>query len=302
MAKAKDRKSVGYYTIKDILKEAKARFKIKGSYDDVAIDQYIRRTISKIEQPTVFIDEKRIQFESLHDDKKKRYSKKPHYYTRNAVEVVLDKMYDYLYGKKADKSLFDKSVQKLIKDNVEEFKAQDKQLQQRIKRAGLSLEEYYTLQNDKAFGVNELVSLDELEHLGLKGLIFREDLTKEQLESLEHLREFEEQSKYEEEHIEQLFKQKKLEIMITALFNERFELDSKRLYEDIKTCVREHGDIDGIVSINPESYEREFLNPFSENIDDEIMSGKINLEPRRSYLRLQDAHSYYTKKEDNNKK
>lgn len=126
-------------------------------------------------------------------------------------------------------------------------------------------------------------------------------MTKEQLESLEHLREFQEQSKYEEEHIEQLFKQKKLEIMITALFNERFELDSKRLYEDIKTCVREHGDIDGIVSINPESYEREFLNPFSENIDDEIMSGKINLEPRRSYLRLQDAHSYYTKKEDNNK-
>lgn len=156
MAKAKDRKSVGYYTIKDILKEAKARFKIKGSYDDVAIDQYIRRTISKIEQPTVFNDENRNQFKSLHDDKKKDYSKQPHYYTRNAVEVVLDKMYDYLYRKKADKSLFDKSVQKLIKDNVEEFKAQDKQLQQRIKRAGLSLEEYYTLQNDKHL---ELMSL-----------------------------------------------------------------------------------------------------------------------------------------------
>ena len=71
MAKAKDRKSVGYYTIKDILKEAKARFKIKGSYDDVAIDQYIRRTISKIEQPTVFNDENRNQFKSLHDDKKR---------------------------------------------------------------------------------------------------------------------------------------------------------------------------------------------------------------------------------------
>ena len=299
MAKAKDRKSVGYYTIKDILKEAKARFKIKDSYDDGAIDQYIRRTIPEIEQPTIFIDEKPIQFESLHDDEKKKYSKKPHYYTRNAVEVVLDKMYDYLFNKKGDKTSIDKPVHELIKENVEEIKAQNEQFQKKLDEAGLSREDYNNILNNSD---NELVTLDELLFLGLKGMVFREDLTDEQLDSLAFFEQCKAQERYEEEHIERLVQQKTIEIMLTALFNEKYELDINLLREDIKTYVRQHGNIDGIVSINPRTFEQEYLNPFSDNIEEELINGNINLEPRRSYLRLQDARFYYTQKEDNNKK
>lgn len=302
MAKAEDRKSDGYYTIKDILKEAKRRFKIKDSYDDGGIEQYIRRTIPEVEQPTIFIEDEPIAFESLLDEDKKRYSKKPHYYTHNAVEIVLDKMYDYLYGKKGEEDSIDKPSHEIIKENVDQLEKQEELLQKRLSKVGLSRDDYHTLMLDRASNANNYVTLDEMEFLGLTGLVERSDLTEEDTALLECFYQSQQSDRLKEERIKQLYQRKKLEIMITALFNEKFELDAAKLHEDITNYVQQGENVFGITTFNAETGEYEYLNPFSDDIGKRQLEGSLDLSGRKSYLRLQDSRFYYTKKKEEKKK
>ncbi|MCC0643527.1 hypothetical protein [Clostridioides sp. ZZV14-6150] len=102
----------------------------------------------------------------------------------------------------------------------------------------------------------------------------RSDLSDEDKETLKLYETFLRQSESEEREIERLFQQTKLEIMITALFNEQFSLNEELLMKDIKNYVR-GGEYTAIDAYQAKSQE---------------------MVVRRSYLRLKKKKGYVQKK------
>ena len=284
MAKSKDRTAEGLYSIKDILKEAKSRFHITYNCDDEAMKQKIHRTAKNY---------KMVEVDGCY------------YYDRGTVETILDELYTYFH-KRMDAQdsdvAIDKPSHEIIKENVDQLEKQEELLQKRLNKVGLTRDDYNTLMLDRASNTNNYVTLEEMEFLGLTGLVERSELTEEDTALLECFYQSQQSDRLKEERIKQLYQQKKLEIMITALFNEKFELDASKLHEDITNYVQQGENVFGITTFNEETGEYEYLNPFSDDIGTRQMDGSLDLSGRKSYLRLQDSRFYYTKKKEEKKK
>lgn len=124
------------------------------------------------------------------------------------------------------------------------------------------------------FGLKEYVTADELVILKKEGMHLRAELSDEDKETLTLYETFSSRNESEEREIERLFEQTKLEIMITALFNERFSLNEELLMKDIKNHVRggEYSSLDAYQGTSQ------------------------NMVVRRSYLRLKKKKGYVHRK------
>lgn len=295
MAKAKDRKNEGLYSYKDILHEVKATCHINDSDSDEAIDKEIRRKIKAKYKPIMMNG---VYYVDRH--------------TFECVLVDLDAyMRDRVSASDKEKYAYGKSVKDTIQEHVNEIKREEEILQAQLSEAGITKDDYRMLLSDEAT-LGEYVTLDELLYLGLKGIIRREDLTEEQHDELEWREAEIEAKKREDEEIEELFHRKKYEIMLEALFNERFELDTESLKKDITDYVRRGKDIRGVIEIdettgNPVLYDDingEFkdYNRYSKDIGKYVHDGILDITGKRSYERLQNTRLYYTPKENKDNK
>lgn len=295
MAKSKDRRSEGLFSFNDIMNEAKSAFHISENNTDEAINRQIRRTV-KEKYKTTMIDG-------------------TYYVDRHTLECVLLDLDSYFSGivSETDKKKYaiGKSVEETIQDHVSEIKHEDEKLKSQLSEAGITKDDYMMLLSDEAT-LGEYVTLDELLYLGLKGIIRREDLTEEQLDELEWREAEIEAEQYENEEIEELFQRKKYEIMLEALFYERFELDTEALRNDITAYIRHGKEIRGIVEIdettgNPLLLDDtngvfEDYNQYSKDIGKYVHDGILDLTGKRSFERLQNARLYYTPKENKDNK
>ena len=143
----------------------------------------------------------------------------------------------------------------------------------------MTKDEGYLLQFDQ-FNEKKYLRVDELQQLHKKGLILREDLTEEEKEHLKLYEYFLATSKAEDKRIEELFKERKIEIMITALFNKFFTLKENLLKEDISNYV----------------HCGKYDSDLKELSIEDTTTKKQNVTVRRSYERLQDNKNYYTEK------
>ena len=180
--------------------------------------------------------------------------------TENGIKGQIDpnqfnNTFYYKRNKKIDKVLtgeeFKKYLEKLTKNNdlnnpntdsmlwknrinsIKTVKKERKALREKLE---LSKEEARFLDLDK-ITEKQYLRMDEMEFLNKKGLVLRDSLNDEELENLEAYNRYQMQYEAEEERAEQLFQQKRLEFMVTALFNQSFILDEKKLREDIGTFV-----------------------------------------------------------------
>lgn len=130
--------------------------------------------------------------------------------------------------------------------------------------------------------ISKFLTIPELLYLNKKGLVLYDDLTEQEnnlltfIHSEKYLGEGYElmtrqEIKDKEEYCEKLYKNKRMEIMIEALFLEKFELDDQLLSSDISLTY----------PIYPEHYE------------------KINVDILRATDRLKDNRFYYKAKKEN---
>lgn len=270
MAETKDFISDEYpLTITDILERAKEEYGINNYYydddydvkEDMNMTRHIQRYMNDNKKPYVLVKGKG----------------KARYYAWEDVEeyfndVKVERYYRNIAGKDSTYTT-NKEIQLEQEQEFESFRKERLKL---LEKAGLTEDDGNFLDVDR-FGLKEYVTVDELVILKKKGMHLRADLSDEDKETLTLYETFQRQSESEEQEIERLFQQTKLEIMITALFNERFSLNEERLMKDIKNYV--HG---GEYSVM-QSINKKPLN-------------KQTSEVRRSYLRLKKKKGYYQRK------
>lgn len=124
----------------------------------------------------------------------------------------------------------------LLERQIESMKALKKDRKVLMEKLELSEEEALFLEADKVTK-RQYLRMDELDFLNKKGLVLRDSLNDEETEDLNSFNYYEMIFESEEKEAEELFLQKKLEFMITALFNQNFILDEKKLREDIGLWV-----------------------------------------------------------------
>lgn len=260
MAEIKDFISDEYpLTIPDILERAKEEYGITEDWYDANNTRHIQRYMSENTKPYVLVKGKG----------------KTRYYRGCDVDDYFDDVkVERYYRKIAGKDLTyttNKEVEFEQEQEFEVFREERRQLQ---KKAGLTEDDMNFLDVDR-FGLKEYVTADELVILKKKGMHLRADLSDEDKETLKQYEIFLSRSESEEREIEHLFEQTKLEIMITALFNERFSLNEERLLKDITNYVRggEYSSLDAY--------------PYGTS---------QNMVVRRSYLRLKKKKGYVLRK------
>ena len=138
-----------------------------------------------------------------------------------------------------------KSNMELLESRIKAFNDAQEEMYNLWFSVGLTREEGNYLEYDK-LTEKKYLRADELKLLKRKGMQLRAELPEEEREKLEQYARFLLENENEEKEIERLFKEKKLEIMISALFNERYSLDEEKLRNDIENYVRSDG-IDTIV-------------------------------------------------------
>ncbi|SHK89819.1 hypothetical protein [Hespellia stercorisuis] len=244
-------------TITDILERAKEEYGIVTDFYDPANIRHIQRYMSENNKPYVLVKGKG----------------KTRYYRWCDVDAYFnDCKVERYYRKVAGKDLTYKTNKEIQFEQEQEFEAFREERRKLLKKAGLTEDDGNFLDVDR-FGLKEYVTADELVILKKKGMHLRADLSDEDKETLTLYETFLRQSESEEREIERLFQQTKLEIMVTALFNERFSLNEERLMKDIKNYVR-GGEYSAMQSI------------------DKKPVGSQTMEVRRSYLRLKKKKGY----------
>lgn len=207
-------------------------------------------------------------------------SKKTYHYPKEIVEEYVYDEHTIRYFQRVFKSKYYKPNKLLIAEELQELDEKKQELYSLWEEVGLSKEEGNILQVDQITR-KEYLSVDELQQLKKKGMVLRDTLTDEEKEHLELYERHLATSQAEEEQINKLFKEKKIEIMITALFNQSFTLDEDLLKEDISNfvhCGKYDADLKEL------------------SIDDET-THKQSASIRRSFERLQKESSYYKKKQ-----
>lgn len=256
MPKMKDLRKEGLFSTPNILEEVKRIYKITAEYEDKSIKRHIQR----------FFKEHHISFVQIGNGR---------YYKRKAVDSYLSnektiKHFNYI----TSKNLEIKTDEALMIERKAELDEKRRELYESWKKAGLTVEEGKFLEIDKITR-KEYLTVDELLYLDKKGLVLKSDLNNEETEDLRQYYIMAQQSEREDKEIEEIFHKKKIEIMITALFNEHFILDEKTLHNDISLYVR--GGENSIVYT-----EYGLMN------EDKIPDQSVT----RANLRLQDINNY----------
>lgn len=253
MAKTKVNLNKTLYSTFEILEEAKKIYHINTNDADLKMRRKIQRFI-----------------------KNKNYSN----YSKNRKTLIRrEDVYDLLYdekmikyfGKIGSKNFNYQTNDELLHDEKAELNSLRNNLFDSWEKAGLSQEEGFAIEADKVTN-REYLRADELIFLKRKGLTLKSDLSDEEAELIQQYNEHLDKFNYQEKRIKELFDKKKLEIMITALFDKEFVIDEDRLLKDITNYVRT-GESSG-------------------NGDDPSV--------RRSYMQLQNPKSYCHKKKKNN--
>lgn len=257
-----DLRKEGLYNNENILEELKDIYNITSTYSDASMIRKIQRRMREKEF-----------------DKAPKSKENAHYYTRDVVEEVLadEDIVKYFGSIRSKKGTYKTNAQ-LFYEQREELEDRRDQLFKLWEDVGLTEEEGKYLEVDKITN-KEYLRADELEFLKKKGMTLRADISDEEKASLDGYNQFLQRREHESEKIDEIFHQKKLEIMITAIFNEHFTLDEEQLYKDIKNSVS-GGKYDSVGSTKRKD-------------------GKtvIPSQPvRRSYLRLQNGKNYVHKK------
>lgn len=261
MPKMKDLRNEGLYSTRDIVEKAKKIYKIDFNYDDDAMQRQVQRYFGK-----------------KHNKSEKNKSKgKGRYYSTEQVDALLsDEKYIEYFQKISDKKNKHRhrSNEELILEQKAELNNKKEELFKLWEKAGLTDEEGNYLEFDK-FNQRKYLQADELVFLNRKGMTLREDLSDEEKEMLIMFERLQQEDEFETKKVEEIFTQKKLEMMITALFNKQFTLDEEMLHNDINNWVR-----GGEYSSN--TY---------------ILNGEApSQEVRRSFLRLQNINNYVAEK------
>lgn len=261
MAKTKDLCDEGLYRTTDILKIAKKMYHITS--DD--FDQSMMRKIQR------YLKDYGIK-------KDPHSTKTGFYYKKSDIDSLLSdkKMRGYFEKTKNSHTKY-KTNAELLQIQQAELKQKEDSLRNLWQKVGISPDEGMFLEIDRLTDHN-YVRPDELEYLGKKGMTLLKDLTDDERSLLVDYNHFLQRNDAESEQIEILFHQKKIELMITALFNEHYKLDETLLYKDIINYIR-GGKYDS--TNNGCIYD-------DGNISSQII--------RRSYLRLKEGHDYIHKK------
>ena len=246
--------------------EVKQIYSISNNDTDQALRHYIQRFFTEYCKETGY--------------KPEEFQQKGNalYYNRLAKEAFLTdpKVIKHFERIKTKSTSYSKNIQVAYGEKAEFDKARQA-LKSKWEKAGLTDEEGNQLEFDKQTR-KEFLTVDELLFLGLKGMIKKSSLSEIDKEILNWFHEQEMIEETENKHIEQLFYLKKLEIMISAIFNEKYKLNEKKLRADIMNVVR-GGDYSVLFTQN--GY-----------IEDQAPEQVV----RRSYLDLQSYKKYYEKK------
>lgn len=215
------------YEVKDILAEAKKVFGLI-TYDYATDTDSDSRIIRNIQRYT----KNNMTPISSHGRTK--------YYSREQVEQILysDKglhKYFLALAKEGAVKEFEISLksnreyQYQINESLDESTLA---FENRLAGLNLDLSDYFLLMED-ATTEHEYLTLDELELLDKKGLFLRTNLSETEKETLAVKEEMTLLQSKQKAAIKESFQNKKLEIMITALFSREFELDEKLFLSDL---------------------------------------------------------------------
>jgi len=218
-----DLRAKGYYTVKQILEELIYDYNIDTKKEDKKILE--NRLTELIRQG---------------DYKGKRlegYKIKGNvvYYNKDEKESIMEdpKVVRYFQKKgKVPKSYkTDYEIQKQLNRDSELAKELS---QARREAAGLTEQDERMIQYvNAAQGEHFYLTADELSYLGLSGFVKTSELDVEDKEALEKYYEIEQSHALLLEKREKFFEKMKFEIMLTALFEEKFELNEDLLQADI---------------------------------------------------------------------
>lgn len=276
-----------YITNKQILEKAKKIYGIR-TWDPVIEeknDANIIRTIQRFVEENIEV---------------KAFSGRTHLYSLEQANIILEGC-DKCFRKYAEDPIYDNSLKKIKTE--EEYELMKKSYEEQwwdnqesiAHTYGLTLNEYVGLITwDNSIMKSSYLSIGELELLNRVGLTTYDELSKEELELIEanqeeiiisnekryqgfnkeeiflakEIRKEIEKEKEDELSIASLYKKTKLEVMIEALFFDKFELDEALLLADVTN-----------------QYNVKDTDPFSIAIDEV-----------KSIDRLEDYSNYYENK------
>lgn len=215
------------YDVKDILKMAKYSFGLDTysyplSEDD---DERIKRNIQRYTKKNVTpISVKgRTKYYSLKQVEQILYSDEGlHKYFVSLAKESATKEFEVRL--KSDKEYDHLANEEMQNNSLDLF--------DRLEKLELNISNFLELVDDDLHD-KMFLTIEELEFLDKKGLVLRDSLTENEFDSLMFYYEREKEEKEITSRIKEMFPQKKLEIMITALFNEKFKLDEDLLLSDI---------------------------------------------------------------------
>lgn len=219
MPKMANKKREGLYSIPDILHEIKRFYKITTSIDDDALKKYIRRYINNNlpSDKTISYVPKKFLDKFFTDEKVKKHLVK-----------VSERNIEY-----TNSELLEFEEEAYISQAIDDY-------DEKLIKANISPEDETVMFYDEADEAHRYLTVDELLAVNRKGLTRINELTPAEYDMLEDYRN---DIVYEQEtnaRIASILKDKKLEIMITALFEDKFILLEEQLKEDISNHIRTH--------------------------------------------------------------
>lgn len=218
MPKLADMKHKGLYSVSDILKKIKWIYRITNDYDNTSLLKYIRRYIN--------------------NNKEYVCSDNPHYVDEKFVNrFFADQRVQKHLAKIGNRATAYKTSEQLELEFESGGLEALNEFLERQKQAGITDEEYGIIMLDESDADHRFLRIEELIAVNRKGLTRKNELTESEEEALikyyNDLR-LDEQNKKE---ADKLFREKKFEIILTALFEDKFILDEKALKEDIEKYV-----------------------------------------------------------------
>ncbi len=285
------------YDINDIILKAKDRFRISNGY------QLNRSAVQRFLQ--IHLKNQNINKSCILGKK----SANTNYFTNEIInELFSNKDVIRYFERIANKAQNYKTNSELYQERMDEIKSSRVETKQLLKELELTEHDVLFLVNDTNKD-HLYLNMDELQFLKKKGIVKIANLTMDEKEMLQLYYKAKEADRIETQKIEETFKYKKLEIMISALFNEKYTLNEELLLDDITNKIRggEHDtifyarEIDEKILNNKELSDKQILesagDPYLVNDNMEKISVEDLEQPiTRSNKRLKDNTNYYFEK------
>lgn len=267
-----------------------SKYKYGDLYSTAGITVYVLKAlgidISKFKASRDFASEKRYvsRFLEKNNIKPEKTVSDTFYYPLDAAYLILKDEKTIKKFKERNEAYIEKynNLEALTKQ-AEKNKRINESLTSECKKVGLKETDTALIHVNRMNG-GDLLFIDELAFLGKKGFVHKSDLTDEEKAELDSYNRVIENMHREEEQIKKAFKEKRLEIMITALFEKycpEFAIDDELLLKDISTAVRS-GEFDSDLS--------QFMN---NTLEIEKIGNGTNVDIIRARLNNKDfAHNY----------